>query len=181
MIPLERYGFRGVTQLVLLQREVGASLDTLAPLLRWSSWPDEPTPEQLNLLLATHERTLDCPELNDARTAEILAGFRAEPSRTEWYPAPATKPARRGRACYSFEPGEDEALELSYLGLIPSARGRGLANAIIRFAEHVASTAGFPALSVSVDARNAPAMKLYARHGFVEYDRREVWLATWPA
>jgi mycothiol synthase len=32
-------------------------------------------------------------------------------------------------------------------------------------------------LTVSVDARNEPAMKLYARHGFTEYDRREVWLA----
>ena len=35
-------------------------------------------------------------------------------------------------------------------------------------------------LTVSVDVRNTPATALYARHGFVEYDRRAVWLAAWP-
>ena len=36
---------------------------------------------------------------------------------------------------------------------------------------------GYTTVTLSVDVRNASAMKLYVRYGFVEYDRREVWLA----
>ena len=79
-----------------------------------------------------------------------------------------------------FDGATGDGLEVSYLGLVPAARRRGLAGALIRFADRVASTGGYRTLNVSVDVRNTPAMKLYARHGFIEYDRREVWLAAWP-
>jgi ribosomal protein S18 acetylase RimI-like enzyme len=80
-----------------------------------------------------------------------------------------------------FEGKEGDALELAYLGLVPSARGRGLSDALIPFADRIAAAADYRLLEVSVDARNRPAMKLYSRHGFVEYDRRAVWLAVWAA
>jgi ribosomal protein S18 acetylase RimI-like enzyme len=177
---LERRGFRHVTRLVFLRREVGPEFGALTPLVRWSPWAAEPTRAQLELLLATHEGTLDCPELNDARTAdEILAGFRpTDTANRSWWNARDEGGTLVGVVLVVG--GGDGALEVSYLGLVPSARGRGLAGALLQFADQVARLASSPALTVSVDARNTPAMKLYARHGFVEYDRREVWLASWP-
>jgi GNAT superfamily N-acetyltransferase len=178
--PPAGHGFRPVTHLAVLQRDVGPALDPAAEPLRWTPWPAAPAAEQLDLLLATHEHTQDCPELNAPRTgAEIVAGFRPT--------------ATAGRMWWSCRDGSGRpvgvllvigdsgpALEVSYLGLVPSARGQGLSHAILRFAERLAAASEYHTLTVSVDVRNAPAMRLYARHGFVEYDRRAVWLAAWP-
>jgi RimJ/RimL family protein N-acetyltransferase len=180
LASLERHGFRPVTQLASLRRAVGSPFDMPTPSVRWRPWNAEPTREQLELLLATHQHTLDCPELNHARTAEeITAGFRpGTDARYTWWSA--LDETDRLIGVVQFDGGAADVLEVSYLGLVPSARGRGLAGALIRFADRVAFTGGYRTLNVSVDVRNAPAMKLYARHGFIEYDRREVWLAVWP-
>ena len=37
------------------------------------------------------------------------------------------------------------------------------------------------AVTLSVDARNDPALRLYHRHGFRMLDRKDVYLALWPA
>jgi ribosomal protein S18 acetylase RimI-like enzyme len=180
LAPLEQHGFRHVTQLATLRRAVGSPFDTPAPPVRWRPWAAEPTREQLELLLATHQDTLDCPELNHARTGEeIIAGFRSGPdARCAWWSA--SDETDRLIGVVQFDGAAGDGLEVSYLGLVPAARGRGLAGALIRFADRVASTGGYRTLNVSVDVRNAPAMKLYTRHGFIEYDRRAVWLAAWP-
>ena len=36
------------------------------------------------------------------------------------------------------------------------------------------------ALTVSVDLRNEPALRLYLHHDFLEFDRQDVFLASWP-
>ena len=93
-----------------------------------SPWLDQPTLEQRNVLLATHEDTLDCPELNASRTPEeIVAAFRPTvlENRSWW----SAYESGQQVGVVLFEGGTDNAVELSYLGLIPSARGRGLAAA----------------------------------------------------
>jgi ribosomal protein S18 acetylase RimI-like enzyme len=179
-LPLEGHGFRHVTQLVFLERAAGGPLDPPVPLLRCSSWPEETAPEHRELLLATHEGTADCPELNAPRTAdEIVAGFQPNNAANRmWWTARDESGAAVG--VLLVVGGEGDVLEISYLGLVPAARGRGLASALMRFADRVATAGGFRTLSVTVDARNAPAMALYSRAGFVECDRHEVWLASWP-
>jgi len=57
------------------------------------------------------------------------------------------------------------ALELVYLGLAPAARGRGLGDLAMRHALAVVAREGAGQLSLAVDANNAPALKLYYRHG----------------
>ncbi len=71
--------------------------------------------------------------------------------------------------------------ELTYIGLVPEFRGRGFGAELLKFAIGRAMSAGVLTMNVSVDVRNTPAMELYARHGFVECDHREVWLASWSA
>ena len=178
MAPLERSGFRHVTQLVSLRRHLYLEREPTHPLAFAAARP--PFAEEFAAtLLATHEGTLDCPELNAPRTpAEVLAGFTASPA-VEWHLA-SLNGERVGVVVVEYA-REQETADLTYLGVVPAARGRGLGAALVNFAVSEAVTARAWALTVSVDTRNAPATKLYARHGFAEYDRREVWLASWSA
>ena len=191
MAPLERCGFRHATQLVFLRREVDRERDQAvwqplqSPLTLCSYKPGSAQPFAQTLVM-THEASLDCPELNEPRTtAELLDGFRQpEPTPARWYRVLATDVPHVSAAVgvLMFDDGpEPTDREISYVGIVPGARRRGYADQLIRFAIWVTYAQGDRALTVSVDARNEPAMKLYARHGFVEYDRREVWLASWSA
>jgi GNAT superfamily N-acetyltransferase len=58
-----------------------------------------------------------------------------------------------------------DSLELVYLGLAPVYRGKQLGDAMMRHAMHDASTIGARRLSLAVDSNNAPALRLYQRHG----------------
>ena len=175
MLPLERNGFQRVTQLVSLRRD---HLSTTAVKRALAFAPESPpfTNDFRAATLATHEGTLDCPELNGARTdQELLAGF------TEPLPGVAWFLARQGESPVGVvmltagaEPSE---IELAYLGVVPAARGRGLGRELMAFALSEAAQRGASSVIVSVDSRNELALRLYQRGGFIETDRREVWLA----
>ncbi|MDY3551060.1 GNAT family N-acetyltransferase [Gemmata sp. JC717] len=185
MNSLERVGFRYTTQLAFLRRETaGGARDEHGPRVSCEPVPlsDSPLSVQVReVLLATHRATLDCPELNAPRTAdEIVAGFEVAPNRE------CRLVYHEGRCVgvllldlLDTDSGARDA-ELSYLGIVPEARGHGLGRAALAFALGTLSDAGAGALSLSVDMRNTPAARLYARLGFAEYERRGVWLATWP-
>jgi ribosomal protein S18 acetylase RimI-like enzyme len=178
--PLERSGFRHTTQLVMLRREIDPARDRL----RSADYPSgvyyqpEFREKFAAALLATYEGTYDCPELNGDRTgAELLAGFELpERSVSSWHFLAESDGKPVGVVV--MNPGA--GLELTYIGVVPGSRGRGFGDRLLRLVFHEATCARFDAVTLSVDARNIPATRLYARHGFVEYDRREVWLASWP-
>jgi ribosomal protein S18 acetylase RimI-like enzyme len=175
MATLERADFRRTTQLALLQSDLSAAREPSRLSFTAHRAPSE---EFAATLVATHEGTLDCPELNAPRTPEeLLAGFTSSGA-AEWHLASLNgEPA----GVVLMEYVKDfETAELTYLGIVPAFRGRGLGAELLRFALREASGARLAELKVSVDARNVPAMTLYAAHGFAEYDRREVWLASWP-
>lgn len=180
MGPLERAGFRYVTQLVFMRRPVRTH-----DRLETSHWLDGEhylpamREEFAATLLQTHDGTLDCPELNAYRTpAELVAGFDLPGGASAWHFL-----ARAGTAPVGLvllNPVE-RSLELAYLGVVPEARGRGYGAGLVRRALHLAAGADFETVSLSVDVRNTPAVRLYTKCGFTEYERRGVWLATWPA
>jgi GNAT superfamily N-acetyltransferase len=57
------------------------------------------------------------------------------------------------------------AVELVYLGLVSSARGRKLGDLLVKQALAGVIEQGMSRLTLAVDARNAPALKLYYRNG----------------
>jgi GNAT superfamily N-acetyltransferase len=183
LAPLERNGFPWVTQLVFLRRELEESVDRNAwprVAARCRAWSGVIKAEEASVLLATHEGTLDCPELNTGRTSrEIIEGFReGQAVHCSWWHTIEVSGEPVGVLLFDQGP-ESALLELSYLGLIPSARGRGLGTLALSFALEIARGCGYHAISVSVDARNEPALRLYRRHVFVETERRDVFLAQW--
>lgn len=180
MGPLERAGFRYVTRLVFMRRAVRGS-----DRLEASDWLDgahylPALREDFSAtLLRTHDGTLDCPELNASRVpAELVAGFDLPERASAWHFLARADTAPVGLVL--LNPVE-RSLELAYLGVVPEARGRGYGAKLVRHALHQARCAGFETVSLSVDVRNTPAVRLYTKLGFVEYERRGVWLATWPA
>jgi len=124
-------------------------------------------------LESSYVDTLDCPELCGLReTADVLASHRAtgiwDPSM--WWVVFDDSKAGEGQACGCMllnRCPEQRAVELVYVGLAPSVRGRGVASRLLSMG--IASAARGPAadeLTCAVDRRNQPALNLYGRAGF---------------
>ena len=117
-------------------------------------------------ILRSYEASLDCPALNGLRDVEdVIAGHKAagtfDPSM--WF---ALSERGAGRGVLLLNPtSAGESVELVYLGLTPESRGRGLGDQLMRLALDATARRDFGELSLAVDSRNAPAMKLYHRHG----------------
>jgi ribosomal protein S18 acetylase RimI-like enzyme len=129
------------------------------------------------ILQATYDGTHDFPELTGRRSlAEILAGHRAagrhDPA--EWFVA--FLDARPAGVAFLTELEPLEGWELSYLGIVPEFRRRGLARALVELALERVVDRGGAQLDVVVDARNAPALQLYRSLGFTVYAQRSVAL-----
>jgi ribosomal protein S18 acetylase RimI-like enzyme len=129
-------------------------------------------------LLRTYENSLDCPEVNGVRTIdEIIAGHQAQgifhPER--WWLVVESGQAVAVLLLIEMRAGE--GWEISYLGVVPEARGRGIGVALALHALHAAYAAEAPQLTLSVDVRNQPAWRVYKGTGFEAYDERRVYLA----
>lgn len=179
--PLSRNGFSHVTDLLYLFRELSfrGALVRRPCLLRFEPYrPDRPD-EFHHTLGRTYEGTLDCPELNGLRTIEeVVRGHKAqgrfEPSR--WWLARAGTQAA-GVLLLMEQPEGD--WEVVYVGVVPEHRGRGLGGELMAQALVEAKASGVRRLTLSVDRRNLPAVRLYRSLQFEEYDRRLVLLAIW--
>jgi ribosomal protein S18 acetylase RimI-like enzyme len=174
--PLARNGFARVTQLVSMRRELDPEKDGARPEDRLDGAHYLPGLRGLfaAAYLTTHAGTLDCPELDSGRTAtEQLAGAELPDGPSPWHFLAQRDGATVG---LSQAAPRGDVLELLYLGVVPSARGRGLGGRLLRRLLADAAPA-FAAVELSVDARNEPALRLYHRHGFAETGRREVFLA----
>jgi len=130
-----------------------------------------------DIMTATYEGTLDCPQLNHVRAMDdVLAGYRAtgQFQSDRWRFVQA---AGRDVGCLLLSehpPAGD--WELIYMGLVPAARGRGWGLEVVRAAQWLAREGGARRLVLAVDAENRPAVAMYAAAGFAAWDRRRVLL-----
>jgi mycothiol synthase len=124
----------------------------------------------------TYAGSLDCPSIDQVRAIEdVLDGYRAgvfDPGR--WLIV-----RRRGNDVGCLVLADDPASnqwELTYMGVIPAARGLGLGRAIVRYAQWLTAQAGRERLVLAVDANNEPAIAVYAAANFVHWDERRLFL-----
>ncbi len=179
--PLLRHGFAHVTRLRYLRHRLD-ELPSFTPRLRYETYAACDPVAFHDTLVRSYEGTLDCPEVNDVRTAdEIIAGHRAQGLHdpTHWWLA-RDKDEPAGVLLLADVPALG-GWDLSYLGVVPSARRRGVGRELTCKALAEARRAGAPQVSLAVDERNVPAWELYRGLGFVPYDRREVLLALFVA
>src|SRR5262245_6556837 len=168
--PLLRAGFRQAARVWEMRREAPAAtvIDRTARITL-VPYPNCAPDEFLNVLMRCHDESLDCPEMQGIRAAQdVLEGYRTcAPDPHQWWLA------KEGSECVGvLILGGDE---LSFVGVVPEQRGRGIGRALVE-----AACAAGPLRSVTVDARNTPALQLYRAVGFETVTVRDVYLATLP-
>jgi ribosomal protein S18 acetylase RimI-like enzyme len=181
--PLLRNGFRHVTRLWYMLHPAPENVPALDGRLTYESYARLPEPALLaRVLQRTYEATQDCPEVTGVRTMdEVIEGHRAQgkydPERW-WLVRHGGEPIG---VLLLTEMPEWASLDVAYVGVVPGARGRGFGRAIMGWALREAALSGIGRVTLSVDARNEPAWRLYRRLGFEAQDEREVYLALWGA
>ena len=178
-------GLPRITELVYLTRPTAPPLGLPpgAPRLSWSGFEAVQEPHFRATLAATYEGTFDMPELAGVRSLDdVLDGHRAsgrfDPGRWRLGRLSASDggaPEPVAILLIADQP-ERPSWEVTYLGLVPSARGRGLGRAALAHALELAAPCQ-ERLDLAVDVRNAPAVRLYQAAGFRPYARRAVHLA----
>ena len=139
------------------------------------------TPERLQPLYAvveaTYEATLDCPGLNGIRTAaDVLEGYGASSGTCppHWF---LIHHEDRHVGCLLLADYPEHAnCELTYMGLVPSARGNGWGLQVTNHAQWIARSMGRGRMVLAVDSTNQPARDMYAAAGFRGWDRRHVYI-----
>ncbi len=179
---LERNGFAHITSLWYLRHGLdrAADLQSAKGHLTYQTYRSADRMAFQQTLLRTYEGTCDCPEVNGVRNLdEIIEGHQAQgvydPERW-WLALEAGRPVG---VLLLTEVPEWQAWDVSYLGVVPEARRRGIGRELTCKALREARLAGTTQLTLSVDARNQPAWNLYTGLGFERFDEREVYLAIW--
>ncbi|HEY2787590.1 MAG TPA: GNAT family N-acetyltransferase [Fimbriiglobus sp.] len=177
---LVRGGFRRVTRMLHLAVATGKAIPENESVLRLRPYAEIDAKRFAGVLISSYTDTLDCVELDGARTsAEILAGYRGTAGRTpQWFLAEvADEPA--GVLLLSSGDRPDER-EIAYLGIIPGFRRRGLGAALTRAAIRLAGAGGAMRLTLGVDERNGPAIRMYESQEFQLISRSDVYLKIGP-
>jgi ribosomal protein S18 acetylase RimI-like enzyme len=178
---LRSEGFENLAVLLYLQRTLTRDVPAppSAPDFAMIHYSEQTHPLFARAILATYEDSLDCPRLHGLRSIEeVIAGHKASGAFDPnlWF---CVVPAGAGTEhvdplgvlILSPVPGHP-TMELVYIGLAPAARGRRLGDLLLQIALHQTQQAGLQQLTLAVDQGNAPALRLYYRHGLGEIHRR---------
>ncbi|MGH7213261.1 MAG: GNAT family N-acetyltransferase [Tepidisphaeraceae bacterium] len=163
-------GFRQLAELLYLQRLIRGT-DTQCPEpapqgMEWQTYGPDTHALFARAIASTYENSLDCPALNGLRDIDdVIAGHKATGEHDPRLWVSLVQQGRpQGVLLLSKTPRTD-SLELVYLGLAPESRGRGIGDLLMRRAITSAADRELSRLTLAVDSRNAPALKLYYRHG----------------
>lgn len=163
LIYLERYGpFPGIAE-----AEVR---------IRWRSYAPAIHAEFRDVVAGSYQDSLDMPELLGLRTIdEILEGYQSERkfNPETWLIGTVAGESLPSAVLLLDLANDEDAWEVTYLGLTPQARGKRLGREILAAAFERARVVPLP-IRLAVDARNLPAIKLYQSCGFLERERRAV-------
>src|ERR1051326_5794512 len=163
-------GFTRLADLLYLGRDLRRVEEPpIAPGLHWENYG--PARHQLftETIVRTYEGSLDCPSLNGMRDIQdVMAGHKAvgqfDP---KLWVVMCEGDRPLGVSLLNRSP-HSEQVELVYFGLVPEARGHGLADVLMRHALCASLQANCKQITLAVDSDNAPAVKLYRRHGLKE-------------
>lgn len=163
-----RHGFSEIAELLYLH--VAVRRTASQPLLprgwSWQTYSPESHAMFAQTILESYRQSLDCPALNGIRNIEdILAGHKASGEFDPQFWFLLRNPAGPQAVLLLNRVPRSESAELVYLGLVPAARGRGTGDLLMRLALWAVRQMGLCQLTLAVDANNAPALRLYYRHG----------------
>jgi len=167
----KRCRFEPLAELIYLDRDVRRAGDAaLRSGFVWDGYSSATHGDFARAVSATYDGSLDCPRLNGRRNIDdVIEGHKAagEFDPKLWF---LLRDRSNGSAASAGvlllnRSTRTDSLELVYLGLAPAYRGKKLGDAMMRHAINTASAIGSRRLSLAVDSNNAPALRLYQRHG----------------
>jgi mycothiol synthase len=174
-------GLVHVTDLVYLEIETAPlPLRPDTPVIEWRPFRPDTETDFHAVIQKTYIDSLDMPELEGLRSLDdVLAGHRAAgrfvPER--WRVGHVRGEPGAAAVVLLAEVVDRDTWEVVYLGLTPSARGRGLGRASLAYAVDLARPF-VPRLELALDMRNVPARRLYHNVGLRPFDRRAVYIAA---
>ncbi|MCH2146498.1 MAG: GNAT family N-acetyltransferase [Phycisphaerales bacterium] len=127
------------------------------------------------VLEETYIESLDCPKLHGVRsTRDIIDGHRMSSTYHPEYWFIGTIDG--ASACVLLLNPNDDALELAYVGVIPSQRERGIADSCVAKAIEIAQLDDFKRITLVVDSANANACNLYDKWNFEIRQSRQAFM-----
>lgn len=162
-------GFKPLATLDYMRRSVSSNTEppALPDEVALAAYTPQSRPVFEQMLEASYEQTLDCPDLHTMRQAhDVLTGHM---SVGEFDPQlwtllkVADEPA--GVLLLNRVP-EQRCVELVYLGLARAFRGQGYGRLLMQHALAQCARIGQRVLALAMDQRNVPAQHLYQAAGF---------------
>lgn len=177
----ESHRFKSLAELLYLSAPAPRKRQQPPPALpdgfQWVGYEPGPVHDLFKQTIGrSYEASLDCPALNGLRDLEdVIAGHRAsgEFDPNLWRllcqpPMQVGGPPDPVAVLLLAKVPQAGSMELVYLGLVPEARGRRLGDLIVRHALAAVAAAGMGRLTLAVDSRNVPALKVYYRNGLAK-------------
>ena len=166
-------GFRTMAELVYLHALIREPrpFPTLPDNLYWVKYNEQSHSLFEQAIINSYENSLDCPALNGVRSMkDIIDGHKAcgEFNPDHWMllcEKTESTPQVLGILLLTSSGTPSDVMELVYLGLAPAARGRKLGDLCMQQALATATASHHKLLSLAVDAKNIPALRLYYRAG----------------
>lgn len=169
-------GFEFLARLVYLERDLADPLpDSKAARLTWQVYSQETHDLFAHIVEGTYEKSLDCNALNGLRRIEdVLASHQSVGRFNPKLWRVALVDQQPVGVVLLAEIVERLTVELVYMGILPAFRGRGYGAVLLGDSIRLARTCPAVSMTLSVDAKNSPARRLYARFGFKEAFERDV-------
>lgn len=134
------------------------------------------------LVSKTYQKTLDCPELEGLRSVrDVLHGYQCSGDSGDRLWRLLELHGQRVGVLLLSEHQPSRQMELTYMGLIPQARGRGLGGQAVAAAQQTTRQRRCQQLVLAVDQRNQPAKRAYRSAGFSAWAQRTVFLRSLPS
>jgi ribosomal protein S18 acetylase RimI-like enzyme len=175
-------GFSHAADLLYLAADPSSFEPPVRPL-PFDLEPFQPSslPRLIDVVQRTYVQTLDCPQMDGLReTADVIAGYQALGTYLPelWL---FVRYGGRDVGCLLINLHPDvQHAEIVYVGLAPEVRGRGWGLLLTHEALRLANSTKSRQAVLAVDAANQPALQMYFDAGFQVFDRRAVWLKTFP-
>jgi mycothiol synthase len=175
---LTQAGFQSVTHVLEMTLSIAPRVDLPEDDLIWSPYHSVAPEAFTETFRAGFIDSLDCPELNPLRSAEVVQEGYAltAPDTRLWWLIEEAWPVRRALATVVVARSGEREWELAFLGVIPDARRRGVGRRLLFTLLGWASLAGVRTLRVTVDERNLPALQIYMSAGFLKQRSYQLFL-----
>jgi len=141
-----------------------------------SDFSEEISDRLAQLVKATYQDSLDFPDLMQVAPVEhVLQGYKAGALfRPDLWFIVQKNDADIG--VLLLTDSSPDTIELTYMGLLASARRQGFSREIVRFAREITSQEKHQLLLTSVDEKNVPACQAYLSQGFKAWDRKRIYV-----